>query len=321
MDKIYLPLPPNFSLKSTIFSHGWADLEPFKRHVDPLQIDYILEIPSGQVHHLHISSPNDLQLEIKTEHQVNDKAGEQILKIVKRMFRLDEDYTEFYLLARQSPEFSWITKYNAGRLLRCGSLWEDMVKMLCTTNCTWRLTQIMVENLVKKLGKAEEFKKGNKSMRAFPNPGNVAVCDENFLRQEIKMGYRAPYLLGFSQAITEGKLNLADFENDNISTPDLYKQLRSIKGFGDYAVSNLLKILGRYDYLGADSWSRKKFAEKHLDGKSCDDSIIASNYQKYGKWSGLFFWMDVSEDWYQRELPFGKSQEPNSKSQINPNTE
>jgi N-glycosylase/DNA lyase len=321
MDKIYLPLPPNFSLKSTIFSHGWVDLAPFKHTIDPLQIDYVLKIPTSEVLKLELSSPNDLQLEIKTGHQVNDQAREHILTAVKRMFRLNEEYTEFYLLVRQSPEFSWITNFNAGRLLRCGTLWEDMVKMLCTTNCTWRLTQIMVENLVQKLGKPAGSKKENKSERAFPDPQNVAACDENFLRQEIKMGYRAPYLLKFSQAITEGKLNLPEFENENHSTPDLYKQLRSIKGFGDYAVSNLLKLLGRYDYLGADSWSRKKFAEKHLDGKLCDDSVIASYYQKFGRWSGLFFWMDVSEDWYQRELPFGKSQEPNPKSQINPNPE
>jgi N-glycosylase/DNA lyase len=321
MDKFHLSLPSDFSLKSTIFSHGWSDLAPFKRHVDPLQIDYILKIPSGQVHHLHISSLNDLQLEIDTESVVNDNTREQILTMVKRMFRLDEDYTEFYQLARQSPEFSWITDFNAGRLLRCGTLWEDMVKMLCTTNCTWRLTQIMVENLVKKLGKSAGSEKGNKSEQAFPDPRNVAACGENFLRQEIKMGYRAPYLLGFSQAITEGKINLPDFESDNISTPDLYKQLRSIKGFGDYAVSNLLKLLGRYDYLGADSWSRKKFTGKHFDAKPCDDSVITSHYEKFGSWSGLFFWMDVSEDWYQQELPFGKFQEPNPKSQINSNPE
>jgi len=98
--------------------------------------------------------------------------------------------------------------------------------------------------------------------------------------------------------------NLDEFEDKSIVTDELYKKLRNIKGFGDYAVSNLLKLLGRYDYLGADSWSRQKYYDKHRKGKAVDDKIIQSHYRKYGKWAGLFFWMDVSEDWYTREIPW-----------------
>ena len=127
---------------------------------------------------------------------------------------------------------------------------------------------------------------------------------ENYLRNDIKMGYRAPYLLEFAQKVANNQLNLIDFENTQIPTADLYKQLRNIKGFGDYAVSNLLKLLGRYDYLGADSWSRQKFAEKHNNGKKCDDKKIEHFYRKFDKWAGLFFWMDVSEDWYKRDKPW-----------------
>ena len=99
MDKIYLPHPSNFSLKSTIYSHGWVDLAPFKHTIDPLQINYVLKIPDGEVHQLQILSPNDLQLEIKTESVVDDNIQKQILTTVKRMLRLDEDY--FYRIRVQ----------------------------------------------------------------------------------------------------------------------------------------------------------------------------------------------------------------------------
>ena len=218
------------------------------------------------------------------------------------MFRLDENYDTFYALAAKSNDFKWVDKLGAGRMLRAATFWEDMVKMLCTTNCTWRLTQIMTENLVNILGDSKNI--AERKVFTFPEPKTVAACTEDYLRKEIKMGYRAPYLLELAQAIDRRETNPTSFENENIETAELYKNLRSIKGFGDYAVSNLLKLLGRYDYLGADSWSRQKFFEKHNRGKPCDDKKIFSYYKKYRNWAGLFFWMDVCEDWYRKDIPW-----------------
>jgi N-glycosylase/DNA lyase len=251
---------------------------------------------------VRLNSDTDKDIIVKINQNLDKKSEDALVEKINRMFRLDEDFEEFYNIVENDRDFQWILLKGAGRLIRCASLWEDMVKMLCTTNCTWRLTQIMTENLVKKLGKEINIK--GEQFHSFPTVEAIALKSENFLRSEIKMGYRAPYLLRFAQSITNCRINLMDFENNQIPTPDLYKQLREIKGFGDYAVSNLLKLLGRYDYLGADSWSRHKFSEKHNKGKKCDDKKIEQYYKKFGQWSGLFFWMDVSEDWYQNELPW-----------------
>ena len=304
MNSITLSTPPNFSFKSTLYSHGWADLPPFNFNEGELGLNYVFPIPTGKVYRLQIKSSHSNKLDILINNDARESERRHFLAAVNRMFRLDEDYDQFYSMAKKYIEFSWIVDFGAGRLLRCSSLWEDMVKMLCTTNCTWRLTQIMVENLVEKLGDKIKDEKGKIIASAFPDAKSIAFCNEEFLRGEIKMGYRAPYLLEFSQAVTNGDLDLDEFENTNIPTPDLYKHLRAIKGFGDYAVSNLLKLLGRYDYLGADSWSRQKFAEKHNKGNACDDEHIKEYYNKFGKWSGLFFWMDVCEDWYKKEKPW-----------------
>ncbi len=304
MTEISVKVPDNFSFKSTIYSHGWADLLPFRISKKPFNISLSMQTELEGVLPIQISAPDDKILEIQTANDISEQDKNQILVAVRRMFRLNEDYSDFYSLAEASQDFTWVSDYRAGRMLRCASLWEDMVKMLCTTNCTWRLTQIMTENLVKKLGSKAKVKNSEDELKTFPNVETVASKNEAYLRNEIKMGYRAPYLLDYACAIVNGKINLSDFENDQIPTPDLYKLLRNIKGFGDYAVSNLLKLLGRYDYIGADSWSRQKFADKHFNGKKCDDKKIEKLYKNFGKWAGLFFWMDVSEDWYRRENPW-----------------
>ena len=226
------------------------------------------------------------------------------LKVVKRIFRLEEDYTEFYKLAGKSEGFSWVVKYYAGRLLRSGSLWEDMVKMLCTTNCTWRLTQIMIENLVAKLGAGKKTGEFDEKIQSFPEPEDIAVRSEGYLRNEIRMGYRSPYLLEFADNVISGKIDLHQFEDRSLSTTELYNRIKKIKGFGDYAVSNILKLLGRYENLGADSRSSQKFSQKYHNGKPVDSKKIQAHYKKFGKWAGLFFWMEVSEDWYTREIPW-----------------
>ena len=118
------------------------------------------------------------------------------------------------------------------------------------------------------------------------------------------MGYRSPYLLELSRRIAEGSLNLDTFTQWPGDTNGLYLEMKKIKGLGDYAVSNLLKLLGRYDYYGSDSWSRKKFSEKYLNGKECTEKDISKRYDHLGKWRGLFFWLDMTQDWYEKEIPW-----------------
>jgi hypothetical protein len=82
-----------------------------------------------------------------------DVAG--LKKQVGSMLRLDESLESFYAtLARVAAngEFDWIRRERAGRLLRGPDPFEDVVKMICTTNCAWSATERMVANLVNKLG-------------------------------------------------------------------------------------------------------------------------------------------------------------------------
>ena len=184
-------------------------------------------------------------------------------------------------------------------MLRSPSVFEDVVKMICTTNCTWALTEIMVNNLVDKLG--ETFDDSHKS---FPSPEALAGTSEKFLRKDIKAGYRSPFLLEFAEKVASGKLDIECLRSSDLSTEELFKELRSIKGVGVYSAGNLLKLLGRYDYLGLDSWSRGKYYELYHQGRAVSDRTIERRYKQLGKWRGLFFWLEMTKHWYDHEFPF-----------------
>jgi len=182
-------------------------------------------------------------------------------------------------------------------MLRSPTVFEDVAKMICTTNCTWALTTVMITNLVRLLGR-----KFNDKLHAFPEPTVIAGTSEKSLRTEIKAGYRAPYLLRLAENVASGKLNLEEWRVSQAATQELYVQMRTVKGVGPYAAGNLLKLVGRYDYLGLDSWVRNKYFELHHDGRRVKDSTIERRYERYGRWRGLFFWLEMTRYWHDEKF-------------------
>ena len=126
---------------------------------------------------------------------------------------------------------------------------------------------------------------------------------ESALRTRVKAGYRAPYLLQLARAIESGAVEPERWRDPNIPTDDLYHDVRSIKGVGDYAAGNLLKLLGRYDYLGLDSWVRAQYYKLHHRGRRVKDATIERRYASYGRWRGLVFWLEMTQHWYDDKFP------------------
>ena len=77
----------------------------------------------------------------------------------------------------------------------------------------------------------------------------------------------------------------------------LKREIKKVKGVGDYAAENLLKLIGRYEGLALDSWLRAQFARKRNKGRATDDKKIERYYSKFGEWRGLALWCDKTRDW------------------------
>jgi 3-methyladenine DNA glycosylase/8-oxoguanine DNA glycosylase len=77
--------------------------------------------------------------------------------------------------------------------------------------------------------------------------------------------------------------------------------MKRVKGVGDYAAENLLKLVGRYDVLALDSWVRPTFARTRNGGRKCDDKKIARFYGRFKSWRGLALWCDMTRHWFEGE--------------------
>jgi 3-methyladenine DNA glycosylase/8-oxoguanine DNA glycosylase len=286
-------VPEDFHFWRTVYSHGWCSLPPFSVDHGARRLRLTLRLSSGTVAAVSVRPSGRRRLQAESSLSLRAEERREIRALLRSCFRLDEDFSEFYAEANRHPRFRWIPGTGSGRLLRSPTVFEDVVKMICTTNCSWALTEIMVKNLCTTLGA-----NGRGSGHAFPVPEAIADCSEPFLRKKIRAGYRAPYLLELARRVVNRSIDPESWRRSTQATEELFGEVRSVKGVGPYAAGNVLKLLGRYDYLGLDSWCRKRFYELHRKGRRVSDKAIGKFYAPFGKWRGLFFWMDLTKDWH-----------------------
>jgi len=284
-------LPDNFSFRHTVGSHGWYDLRPFEHERNSTTVHYVFPpTATDSAVSVQIRERNG-RLNITLSQEPVDK--ERIKQGIRHILRLDDDLEDFYRTVSGDERLSWIGEVNAGRLLRSPNVWEDLVKTICTTNCSWALTRKMVENLVEKLGEPT-----SDGRHAFPTAETMAGQTAEYYRDEIRAGYRSPYFAELAENVASGKLDVESWIDSDLPTPDLKKELKKVKGVGDYAAENMLKLLGRFDGLALDSWLRGQFYKTHNNGRSCSDKKIEKFYSRFADWQGLVIWCDMTEQWF-----------------------
>lgn len=285
-----LPFPKSFSFRQAVYSHGWCNLRPFELDEENFVLRRVLQIDEGRALEVALSHDKE-NINIRIEGKTDKKSREKILRDVRHMLRLDDDLSEFYSLVKNDADLAWIAKYKGGRIMRSPTVFEDLVKTICTTNCNWSMTKLMTKNLVEKLGVKTA---GGKY--AFPTPSAMAKKPVEFFSSEIKAGYRASYLKELAQKVCDGALDPETWLTTDLPASELKKEMKKVKGVGDYAADNLLKLVGHYDGLALDSFLRSQFYKTRRGGKKCPDKIIEKYYKRFGKWRGLVMWCDMTKD-------------------------
>ena len=283
--------PKGFSFKRTAISHGWYDLPPFELNQETWTLTRVIDLSRARPVTVTISEGKQA-LMVKVARNVGPRAIEKIARDVRHMLRLDDDMSHFYTAVENDPEFSWIASSGAGRLLRAPTVFEDLVKMICTTNCSWALTDKMINALVNALGR-----EATRGRRAFPSPEAMASMSERFYRDEVRAGYRAGYLKELAERVATEEIDVEGWLVSDLPTAELKSEMKRVKGVGDYAAENMLKLVGRYDGLALDSWVRGKFARMHNGARKTSDKKIERYYSRYGEWRGLALWCDMTHDW------------------------
>jgi N-glycosylase/DNA lyase len=284
----YVDPPARFSFHHTVKSHGWYDLAPFEYDEQQASLRHVFGTNAGPLS-VTISDRGG-RISVETD---GDSVEQDVAANVRHILRIDDDLSAFYDLLAGDAGLDWVASSYAGRLLRSPTVWEDLVKTICTTNCSWGLTKNMVANLVSKLGESSPG-----GAPAFPTPAAMAAVPAEFYREQIRSGYRSPYFAELARLVASGDLDPESWLHWDGPTADLKKEMKRVKGVGNYAAENLLKLVGRYDGLALDSWLRSQFYKRHNGEAVCDDRTIERHYQKFAPYQGLAIWCDMTKRWF-----------------------
>jgi 3-methyladenine DNA glycosylase/8-oxoguanine DNA glycosylase len=294
--EISVPAPAAFSFKRTAASHGWSELAPFSIDEAWTTIRRVIDLGAGRDPVAVEIAEGEGALRVKAAGKIARRGAGQIARDVRHIFRLDDDLEDFYTELSRTAGFEWVARTGAGRLLRSPTVFEDLVKTICTTNCSWSLTKTMTTRLVENLGRPARG-----GGRSFPTPEAMAEAPVQFYRDEMRSGYRAPYFKELAERVAAGELDVEGWLSSDLPTAELRRAMKRVKGVGDYAAENLLKLVGRYDVLALDSWVRATYARLHNRGRASDDKRIARHYARFGHWRGLALWCDMTKDWIEEK--------------------
>jgi len=284
----------------TVQSHGLVDLPPMRIHEDARALEITVPLPTGHPRTVRIAPGRaGRALVTVAGRPPARRQADDLLAAAAHVLRLDEDLSPFYARAATDPDLAW-TIGGAGRLVRSPTVFEEVVKTICTTNCTWSATERMVGALVERLGEpATGAPTDGPYGRAFPTPAAMAAVDESFYRDVMRAGYRGAYLRSLAADAASGALDLEELGRagrQELPDDELAARLLALPGVGPYAAAHIMMLLGRYSRLVLDSWTRPKYARLN-GGRPVKDSTIERRFRRYGPYAGLAFWLVLTRDW------------------------
>jgi len=300
-----------FSLFSTVVSHGWYQTLPFRWVAGDAALLRAEALHDGRVMLLRVEEAKsmkrnhtDLAITISGENARDPGVALEMARRVSVMLHADEDLSGFYALCATVPDLAAARKLGAGRCMRAPTLWEDVIKTILGTNVTWRQAVTMINRLAE-LG---DPCPADPTLRAWPTPGQVARAKEKFLRDTVRAGYRAPYIMELAAAQKSGAIDLDTIDGaaKKMTEQELFKALVALKGVGKSSAHFLMNLLGHYDHLPVDSATYAYAKRELFNGKRPTEKQIRRRFASYGKWQSLAYWYGRWEprlEWWEPVKP------------------
>jgi len=280
-----MALPRGFDLPRTVCSYGYFVLAPNHWVVHKRQLARPLRDAGGRVVWVGISQRQNQRTKLTIQcHRKVGRADHATLKQqITYMLRLDEDVRPWLSLHAEAKARRF------ARMFRSPTLWEDMVKTITSCNVGWRSTMAMNRLMCQHVGSG-----------GFPTPAEIADYGSARLKANCQVGYRAERIVRLARGVLDGSIDLAWFQDAAHDDPQVYDALKAIYGIGDYAASNLMQLLGRYDHLPIDTETYRHFEQvygvkrpKTHVGYARLHKRIEKHYQPFKPYRFKAYWFEL----------------------------
>jgi len=174
-----------------------------------------------------------------------------------RSLRLDEPSSVIAAFHVLDPRWK---PTGRGRLMRSGTLFEDMVRTVTSCNVAWPNTVNMNRQLCRHYGlSARDARQAGAWPEGFDHPfpaaSRVARLRPGNLRGRCRVGYRDVRLVELARLVVRGAVNEAWLADPATSEDEVRLALLELPGIGPYAAANIMQLLGRYGQIPLDSES------------------------------------------------------------------
>ena len=235
-------------------SHGVASLPPSELDEDARVLTVTVPVRGAKPRTIRIREGRVGKARIEILGPApSPRVKQGVREAVAGMLNLDEDLGPLYSVAATDPELSWIVS-GAGRMFRSPTVFEDVVKTICTTNCTWSATVRMVSALVSELGEnlpagwVGRFQRPPRWRRLLKrSTGRSCAPATGALPEDARDRRRRR--LARPRAASNGP-------TDELPDEEVVARLLALPGVGPYAAAHVMMLLGRHSLLILDSWTR-----------------------------------------------------------------
>lgn len=290
--RLTLRAPDDFSFRHAVCSHGFFVLAPNRWDRVRGVLRTVITLDDTTAVPIEAAEDGNERVRVTSPVRVSTDQRKRVGAAVARMLRLDERFAAFHARCLASATHRTAADLRFGRLLRSPTLFEDIVKVICTCNTAWRQTVAMVDHLVRHWGVPVE----GSDARGFPTAERLASVRLADLKEKARVGYRAESLHRLAREVADGRLDLTAIERFAGPTGDLFHQLKRIHGVGDYAAGHLCMLLGRYDRLAVDTEAVRFLKDRHPRRK-WTPATIRDYYAAWHPFEFLAYWFELWQDY------------------------
>ena len=289
-------------------SHGLAGVSPWERlQTEKGRAGLLITVATSvgpRTLSIECDAPDlpgaEAVVQVVTELAANDPlpCDQEVGAIAHRILGLGRDLTGFHRSAANDPDLQWVPAAGAGAMARGATVFEDVIRTILTTNCSWNMTIQMCTALVQQLGEPDPLT----GRKAFPTPDAIAGCTEQQLKDTVRVGYRAPMIIESARRVAEGEIDLellGSAPPTELTDSEVERRLRSLPGVGPYAAAHAMLLIGRPSLPILDSWTRPKYA-RITGRKQATDAQILKRVSRHGANAGLALWLILTHDWFEQ---------------------
>jgi DNA-3-methyladenine glycosylase II len=222
----------------------------------------------------------------------------EVRSLVERQFAIGLDLEPFYRIAECDRVLSHLVAHFRGmRIPQAASVYELLISAVLEQQVNLSFAHQVKKALIQAYGTRIDFE--GRLYSAFPEPAALAISTPSALRRLQVSGPKARYIIGISQAVLDGSLDLEGLRQ--LEPTAAHAKLIEQKGVGPWTAQYVgLRALGHLDCLPAADVGLQKAIQRFYRLRQQPTAVrvekLARAWAGWRSYATFYLWMTFWED-------------------------